>query len=148
MSTGPRTVPSAPIAPESMLRRGMRVLAAISFAAIGILHFVNPAPFVTIVPPWLPAPLALVLISGAFEVLGGVGLLVPRVRRAAGIGLLLLLAAVYPANIYMAVNEIYLPDMPREAWLLWARLPFQLVFAALVAFAAGLWPFQQTARRI
>lgn len=148
MTTEPRTTPSAPIPSESLLRRGTRALVAISFAAVGILHFLNPAPFVAIVPPWLPAPLALVLVSGFFEVLGGVGLLVPRVRKAAGIGLLVLLAAVYPANIQMAVNEVYLPEMPHEPWLLWARLPFQFVFAALVAFAAGLWPFRQTSPRI
>ncbi len=110
------------------------------FGAAGVGHFVNPAPFVLIVPPFLPAPELLVAVSGVFELLGAIGLLVPRVRKAAGWGLLALLVAVYPANIYMLVNEVYLPDMPQEKWMLWARMPVQFVFAAAVAFAAGIWP--------
>jgi uncharacterized membrane protein len=70
--------------------------------------------------------------------LGGVGLLVPRLRVAAGWGLLALLFAVFPANISMAMNEIYLPDMPQERWMLWARLPVQFVFMAMVAYGAGI----------
>jgi len=105
-----------------------------------VLHFATPEPFVLIVPPYLPAPELLVAVSGVFEILGGVGLLIPRVRVAAGWGLLALLVAVYPANIHMLLNEVYLPDMPQEKWLLWARMPVQLVFAAAVAFGAGIWP--------
>src|SRR5262249_55354143 len=127
--------------PESPARRVARVAAALAFGAIGVAHFVNPAPFVLIVPPQLPAPLALVWISGFFEVAGGLGLLVPRVRRAAGVGLLALLAAVYPANIHMLLDEVYVPGMPHEKWLLWARMPLQFVFAAVVCYVAGLWPF-------
>ncbi len=93
-----------------------------------------------IMPPYLPWQLELVYLSGVAEIVGGVGLLIPRFRRAAGWGLLLLLIAVYPANIHMLVNDIYLPDMPRERWLLWLRLPMQFVFAAWVLWSAGLWP--------
>lgn len=109
-----------------------RWLVALGFVGIGIAHFATPDPFVKIVPDALPSPLALVYISGAAEILGGVGLLVARTRRIAAWGLLLLLLAVFPANINMAVNEIYLEGMPREPWLLWARLPLQLVLAAAV----------------
>ncbi len=105
-----------------------------------MLHFLNPEPFVLIVPPYLPAPELLVAISGVFEVLGGVGLLIPRTRVAAGWGLIALLIAVYPANVHMLVNEVYLPDMPQEKWLLWVRMPVQFVFAALVIVGAGIWP--------
>ena len=108
--------------------------------AVGVSHFTNPAPFVAIVPPGLPAHLELVYISGACEVAGGLGLLLPSTRRAAAWGLLALLVAVYPANIHMLVNEVYLPDMPRERWLLWARMPMQFVMAAMVAYAGELWP--------
>ncbi len=114
------------------LRAAVRALTALGFVAIGVGHFVDPEPFVAIVPPSLPAPLALVYISGAAELLGGIGLLVRPLRRFAAWGLLALLLAVFPANIHMAVNEIYLAGMPQEPWLLWARLPFQLVFAAVV----------------
>lgn len=114
----------------SRLRPALRVLLAIGMVAIGVLHFVAPGPFTKIVPAWLPAPLALVLISGAFEILGGVGLLIPRVRRAASYGLVLLYLAVFPANINMAVNHVTLgTDIP--TWALWARLPFQVLFIAL-----------------
>ncbi len=121
-------------------------LCVLIFGAAGIGHFVNPAPFVLIVPPFLPAPEVLVAVSGVFELLGAIGLLIPRFRKAAGWGLLALLVAVYPANIYMLVNEVYLPDMPQEKWMLWARMPVQLVFAAAVAFGAGIWPRPQGAR--
>ena len=63
----------------------------------------------------------------------------------AGFGLLALLVAVYPANIHMLVNEVYLPGMPREKWLLWARMPFQLVFAAGAAWSAEIWPKTRSA---
>jgi len=121
-------------------RTASRLLASLLFMSAGVLHFLTPAPFVLIVPPFLPAPELLVQISGAFEILGGVGLLVPRLRVAAGWGLVALLIAVYPANIYMLVHEVYLPDMPQEKWLLWARMPVQLVFAGMVLFGAGIWP--------
>jgi len=88
-------------------------------------------------PEALPWHLALVYVSGAAEILGGIGLLVPKTRRAAAWGLLLLLLAVFPANINMAVNEIYVGGMPHEPWLLWARLPMQLVGAAVV-YRVGL----------
>ena len=123
-----------------MKRRAVRVVVSLFFMWVGVMHFVDPEPFVLIVPPWLPAPRTLVYVSGFFEVLGGAGLLMPTVRRAAAWGLLALLVAVFPANIYMLTHEVYLPDMPQEPWLLWVRLPFQLVFAAGVAYAGGLWP--------
>ena len=125
---------------DSTPKRITRYFVGLAFAWIGVQHFVNPEPFVSIVPSVLPAPLALVYISGVFEVLGGVGLLLPRTRKMAGWGLLALLVAVYPANIYMLVEEIYLEGMPQEKWLLWARMPFQLVFALGVAWTANIWP--------
>ena len=104
------------------------------------MHFTSPGLFVRIMPAWLPAHLELVYVSGAFEILGGLGLIVSKTRRYAAWGLIALLIAVFPANINMAVNEIYLEGMAQEPWLLWARLPMQLVFAVGVAWAGGLWP--------
>jgi uncharacterized membrane protein len=124
--------------PSAISRRVALALAVLVFVPTGVMHFVAPDPFLRIVPPWLPNPEALVAVSGFFEIGGGLGLLVPRLRRAAGWGLIALLIAVYPANIHMLVNEIYLPDMPQERWLLWARMPVQFVFAALVVWGAGL----------
>src|SRR5271168_1753305 len=92
------------------LKPALRTLLAAGMMAIGVLHFANPAPFVHIVPAWLPAPLALVYISGFFEFLGGAGLLVPRVRRAAAWGLVALYVAVFPANLNMALHHISLDE--------------------------------------
>lgn len=114
------------------MRIVLRALVGLGFIGIGVIHFVSPEPFLKMMPGVLPWHLGLVYLSGAAEILGGVGLLVPKTRRVAIWGLLLLLLAVFPANINMAVNEIYLEGMPREPWLLWVRLPFQLVFAAVV----------------
>jgi len=109
-----------------MIERVGRWVFAGIFIASGILHFVMPAPYVRIVPPLLPQPKALVLISGGAEILGGVGLLIPRLRRAAAFGLALLLVAVFPANIYMAVSHVPAKGLLGNRWLQWLRLPVQL----------------------
>ncbi len=104
----------------------------------GITHFAKPDMFVRIVPPFLPWPLALVLISGFFEIAGGLGLLIPAIRRAAGIGLIALLVAVYPANIYMAVSGVPFGETQVPWWGHAIRLPLQFVFIALVFWVADL----------
>src|SRR5271163_3336937 len=88
------------------MRRIFRILLAAFMIAIGLAHFLAPAPFASIVPAWLPAPVTLVLVSGFFEIVGGVGLLLPRVRKAASWGLVALYAAVFPANVNMALHQI------------------------------------------
>jgi len=108
----------------------LRVILAVSIVFVGIIHFVIPAPFVKIVPPQLPYPLELVYISGFFEILGGIGILVPPVSRAAAWGLVALFIAVYPANINMAVNHIKLDNIPTDNWFHAIRLPLQFVLIA------------------
>jgi uncharacterized membrane protein len=104
---------------------------ALVMVGVGVLHFVQPKPFVRIVPKYLPAPLALVYISGFFEILGGIGLLIPETRAWAAWGLIALYVAVFPANIYMLTDNVSLnPHKPIPRWALWLRLPFQLVFIA------------------
>ncbi|HZH03258.1 MAG TPA: DoxX family protein [Myxococcaceae bacterium] len=105
------------------------VLAALMVSA-GIMHFVWPKAFERVVPKGLPARRALVLVSGGFEVLGGIGLMVPVAQRAAAWGLMALFVAVFPANINMAVNRIGFGRRPTPTWLLWARLPLQAVLIA------------------
>jgi uncharacterized membrane protein len=78
-------------------------------------------------PEVLPAPLALVYISGVAEIMGGLGLILPATRKLAAWGLILLLLAVFPANVNMAVNDLPLGATPVPTWALWARLPLQLV---------------------
>lgn len=92
----------------------------------GVMHFASPQFFIDIVPDYLPAPELLVAISGVFEILGGIGLLVPMTRRFAAFGLIALFIAVFPANVHMALHEITptgAPSLP--AWMPWARLPLQ-----------------------
>ena len=94
----------------------------------GVMHFVSPRGYVKIMPKWLPAPAALVAISGVFEILGGVGLLVPATQHFAAWGLIALFVAVFPANVNMAIHRIPLGKKPLPTWALWARLPLQGVF--------------------
>ena len=111
---------------------------ALMMVAIGVLHFVRPKPFVRIVPKYLPAPLALVYISGFFEILGGLGLLIPSTRSFAAWGLIALYVAVFPANVYMLSDNVSLdPKKPIPRWALWLRLPFQLVFIAWAYWFTG-----------
>lgn len=95
---------------------------------IGTLHFVRPEDFVKIVPAFLPAPLFLVYLSGFFEIAGGLGVLLERTRRLAGLGLVALYLAVFPANINMAVHDIQPAGAHIPTAALWLRLPFQLLF--------------------
>lgn len=101
-----------------------RIVLAIFFISAGILHFIAAPMYVKIMPPYLPAHLELVYISGVFEILGGIGILIPLLQIPAGYGLVALMVAVFPANINMVVNyeQIGL-DFP--LLLLWLRLPLQ-----------------------
>jgi uncharacterized membrane protein len=103
-----------------------RVLSAVFFIGAGIMHFVIPDTYVRIVPPALPSPRLLVELSGAAEVLGGLGLLVPFTRRAAAWGLVALLVAVFPANLYMAISHVPATGILGQHWLQWLRLPLQI----------------------
>ncbi len=99
---------------------------AIFFVFAGVNHFRNPRFYLAIMPPYLPAHNELVVISGIFEILGGVGLLIPVTRQWAGYGLILLLIAVFPANIHMAKNaDEFAKFGPR--WALYLRLPLQFL---------------------
>ncbi|WP_435893299.1 DoxX family protein [Oceaniferula spumae] len=98
------------------------------FIAAGIMHFASPTGYVAIVPDYLPAPLLLVHLSGAAEILGGIAILIPRLRKFAGWGLILLLLAVFPANIDAYQHGMIINGKPVPEWLLLLRLPLQAVF--------------------
>jgi uncharacterized membrane protein len=110
-------------------------LLAAFFVLAGLNHFREPAVYLGMMPPWLPWPAALIAVSGACEVLGGIGILVPRTRRAAAWGIIALLAAVFPANLHVALMG-RMPGFGFSPAVLWLRLPFQAVFAFAVAWAA------------
>ena len=103
-------------------------LLGVFFVVAGIGHFIAPRFYLAIMPPALPWPLALIYISGVAEILGGLGVLTPATRKLAGWGLIVLLVAVFPANIYAALHGM--GSIP--SWVLWARLPLQIVFIAWV----------------
>jgi uncharacterized membrane protein len=105
----------------------LRVILAMSIIVVGITHFTVADQYVRIVPPQLPNPLGLVYLSGFYEILGGIGLLVPPVSQAAAWGLIALFIAVFPANINMAINHIKLDHIPDSTFLYYARLPLQAV---------------------
>jgi uncharacterized membrane protein len=109
-------------------KRPLRALLAVAMITMGVLHFVAVDDFARVVPPYLPMPRLLVWISGVAEIAGGVGLLVERVRAAAGVGLVLLYLAVFPANIHMALHDVPLGGEVPARWIVWARLPFQALF--------------------
>lgn len=94
----------------------------------GVNHFIDPATYVAMMPDVLPAPLALVYLSGIAEIAGGLGLILPATRKLAAWGLILLFLAVFPANINMAINGLPLGSTELPSWALWGRLPLQLVF--------------------
>ena len=102
-----------------------RWLLAIAFILAGINHFINPAFYLKMMPPVLPAPLFLIYLSGFFEIALGVLLFIPRFARFAAWGIIWLLIAVYPANIYMAMNANLFPEF--NPALVYLRLPLQFV---------------------
>lgn len=102
------------------------------FCIGGIAHFVATDTEMKIVPPYIPWPRAVVLISGALELLGAAGLLWRPTRRAAGIALILLTSAVTPCHIYMLQRPDLFAAIP--LWALWLRLPTQVALLALIAW--------------
>lgn len=118
---------------RSIARGILRWVLTVFMVAAGVNHFASPAPYVGMMPPQLPAPLALVYVSGVAEILGGLGLILPTTRRLAAWGLIALFVAVFPANLHMAIHHLPLGERVIPAWALWARLPLQLV---LIAWAA------------
>jgi uncharacterized membrane protein len=119
------------------LRGTVRVVLAVFFIGAGLNHFRDPELYLGMMPNWLPWPAACNWISGAAEIAGGIGLLIPRLRRIAGYGLILLLIAVFPANVHVAlIGQI--PGMDVSPLALWLRLPFQPVFIGVVWWLA-LW---------
>ena len=114
------------------------VLIALIFATSGVLHLIKPQPFVSIMPPWLPGALVLVMISGVFEIAGAAGILLPLTRVAAGWGLIALLVAVFPANVQMLLNARAAHTSAMWMTLLIARLPLQVLLI--------IWVYRSTVR--
>jgi uncharacterized membrane protein len=123
----PKVIAMMPIAQRVGLS-----LVFLWFMIGGVAHFTLTDMEMRIVPPYIPWPHAAVLLSGVFELLGAVGILIPVTRRAAGVGLFLLTIAVTPANVYM-LQHAELFNLPR--WALIVRLPFQVALLALIIWS-------------
>jgi len=100
------------------------VAMGVFYIVAGVAHFVVRRLYLQAMPEYLPAPRALVLVSGVAEIAGGLGVMLPSTRRAAAWGLVLLLLAVLPANVWMAQHPERFAEVPQ--WALWARLPLQV----------------------
>lgn len=97
-------------------------LQALIYIVAGLNHFISPRTYLAIMPPYIPAHQLIVTLSGVAEVILGIGLLFPATRSLSAWGLILLLIAVFPANVYMATSSRF---RKFPAWLRWARLPLQ-----------------------
>lgn len=103
----------------------MRVVLGLFFVLAGVNHFRSPKFYVQIMPLYLPWHLELVYISGVFEVLLGVLVMIPQTSKLGGWGLIALLIAIFPANFHMALHTDLYPSIP--PYVLWLRLPLQLL---------------------
>ena len=122
-----RPPPTAPTGKPMRSATGYfwRWILAVFFLVAGANHFLNPRPYLSMMPSYLPSPAALVWVSGVAEMIGGLGVLIPRVRTMAGWGLIALLLAVFPANLNVAIHGW--PGTSLPPWSLWLRLPLQIV---------------------
>jgi uncharacterized membrane protein len=109
----------------SIVKSAFKWLLVIVFVLAGVNHFINPNFYSRIMPPFLPVPLFLIYLSGFFQIMLGIMLIVPKFTRLAAWGLIALLIAVFPANIYMAVNTNLFSEINPQ--LIYLRLPLQFV---------------------
>ncbi|NRP18317.1 hypothetical protein LPJGGPFB_01548 [Ensifer adhaerens] len=128
-------------------RSRSRIVLAVFYAAAGILHIALPTPFLSITPAWVPDAPNVILLTGVCEIAGAIGLLVPAVRRCAGIMLALYAICVFPANIKHALDDLGGMVVSTWQWLYHVpRLALQPFIVWLVLFAGRLlsWPFRRS----
>ena len=113
------------------MRRNVALgILSLFFVLAGANHFLNPGPYLGMMPPYLPWHQGLIVVSGIAEIAGGLAILVPKLRPLAGWSLIVLLVAVFPANVHVALHGWEGAQIPQ--WALWARLPLQGVLIAWV----------------
>lgn len=125
-------------------RTGLRILLGVIYFIAGIAHVRSPGGFLQITPGWVPYPEDVVLLTGLFEIVGAVALLlIPRLRAAAGIAFATYAVCVFPANINHAFNDIAIGGADLSWWYHGPRLAFQPVFVWWALWVGGIieWPF-------
>lgn len=132
--------------PHPRLRVALRWSLAVIYIAFGVVHLRSAPGFLAIMPAWVPYPLEVVLITGVCEILGGLGLLIPRLRWISGVMLALYAICVYPANLHHAFGQVDVGSLPSSWWYHGPRLAFQPVFVWWALFAGGVidWPLRRT----
>lgn len=130
--------------------RGRSRIGLVLFYGIaGMLHITIPRPFLGIMPSWVSAPADVVLLTGVCEISGAAGLLMPRFRKCAGIGLALYAICVYPANLKHAVDALDGTSISSWQWIYHVvRLPLQPIIVWLALFTANVvnWPLRSVRR--
>lgn len=126
-----------------MARKFLRIILAIFYFGAGVLHLKSPEGFLQITPSWVPFASEVVTFTGIAEIAGAIGLFIPRVRRAAGIGLALYALCVWPANFNHALGDIAIDGRDLGWWYHGPRLVFQpvLIWMALWVSHVTNWPF-------
>ena len=129
---------------ETGTRIGLRWGLAAIYLLVGVAHLRSPHGFLAIMPPWVPFPLSVILVTGVCEIAGAVGLMIPPLRRTAGIMLALYAVCVFPANLQHAFGHVTAPGLPSSWWYHGPRLAFQPVLVWWALFAGGVidWPFR------
>lgn len=124
-------------------RAALRLLLALAYGYAGYRHLATPGPFLAITPPWVPFPEQVVAATGVAEIAGAIGLLIPRLRRAAGWGLALYALCVWPANFHHALANVAIGGETFGWWYHGPRLVLQpvIIWWALWASGAIDWPF-------
>ena len=130
---------------QSPVRTGFRWLLALIYLAAGVIHIRSPGGFVAITPDWVPSPHAVVFWTGVAEIAGAIGLMIPRLRKAAGIGLAVYALCVWPANFNHALNDIAIGGN-RLPWAYHGpRLMLQPLIIWWALWVGGVtdWPFRK-----
>ncbi len=131
---------------ENWIRNLLLIVLAVVYFLAGVAHIRSPEGFLAITPQWVPYPELVIFWTGVAEILGAIGLFIPKFRKAAGIGLALYALCVYPANINHAINNIAMNGETLSWWYHGPRLAFQpiAIWWALWASRAIDWPFKKS----
>ena len=113
---------------SEVFKKFFRWLATLFFVVAGAYHFINPKVYLAMMPPFIPFQQFFIVISGLAEIAGAIGIQIPRFRKLAGVGLIVLLVAVFPANIFVAISNPVIPNLEYSASSMWWRLLLQPIF--------------------